>query len=70
MRYTMKGRIKRIMRECLNSKETNPIKLFYKIASMDFVRIRGHEHHFLDGACILTSFYNAGGNIDLGESLR
>jgi len=70
MRYTMKGRIKSIMCECLNSKETNPIKLFYKIAAMDFVRIHGPEHHFLDGACILTVFHNAGGNIDLKADLK
>ncbi|MBQ8002409.1 MAG: hypothetical protein IJ297_03090 [Clostridia bacterium] len=53
----------------MNTKETNPIKLFYKIAGKDFVRIHGPEHHFLDGACILTAFYNSGGEIDLEKSL-
>ena len=62
-------RIELIGRECLTSDETDPIKLFYKIACMDFVRIHGPEHHFLDGACILTAYHNAGGNIDLRECL-
>lgn len=69
MEYTMIERIERILHECLLSKEVDPIRLFYKIAEMDFVRIHGPEHHFLDGACILVAFYNAGGNIDLREGL-
>ncbi len=70
MYYTQKGRIRRIRKECLKSKETNPIKLFYQIACKDFVRIHGPEHHFLDGACLLTAFYNAGGEIDLSAGLK
>lgn len=70
MEYTMNERIENIIRECLNTTETNPIKLFYKIAKSDFVRIHGPEHHFLDGACILTAFYNAGGKIDLKAALK
>lgn len=69
MEYTMEERINHIMHECLNSKETDPVKLFFKIACMDFVRIHGPEHHFLDGACILTAFCNAGGNADLKAGL-
>ncbi len=69
MEYTMENRIELIMRECLVSDEKDPIKLFYKIACKDFVRIHGPEHHFLDGACIITAYKNAGGNIDLKESL-
>ena len=30
MKYTMNGRIRRIMKEGLNSRGTNPIKLVYK----------------------------------------
>lgn len=69
MDYTMQQRIELIMRECLSSDETDPIKLFYKIACMDFVRIHGPEHHFLDGACILVAYRNAVGNVDLREGL-
>ena len=64
MDYTMQQRIELIMRECLSSDETDPIKLFYKIACMDFVRIHGPEHHFLDGACILVAYRNAVGNVE------
>ncbi len=70
MEYTMENRIKLIEEACINSDEINPIKLFYKIAVKDFVRIHGPEHHFLDGACILTAFYNNGGKVDLKESLE
>lgn len=70
MDYTMNERIEYIKEECLKTNEINPLKLFYKIASMSFVRIHGPEHHFLDGACILTAFYNAGGSINLAECLN
>ena len=70
MEHTMEERLERIMNECINSCETNPVKLFYKIASMDFVRIHGPEHHFLDGACVLTAFCNAGGKADLKSGLK
>ena len=70
MEYTMKERLEKIMNECIDSAETNPVKLFYKIAAMDFVRIHGPEHHFLDGACILTAFCNAGGKVDLKSGLK
>lgn len=70
MEIRMKERVEGIIYECLASPETNPIKLFYKIATKDFVRIHGPEHHFLDGACVLTAFHNAGGNIDLKEGLE
>lgn len=69
MEYTMNERIESIKKECLKTKEPDPVKLFYKIATLDFVRIHGPEHHFLDGACILTAFYNAGGGIDLEKCL-
>lgn len=50
MEYTMRGRIRRIMRECLNSNETDHVNVFYKIACMDFVRTHGPEYHFSDDA--------------------
>lgn len=70
MEYTMDERNEKIIEECIKTNEINPIKLFYKIASKDFVRMHGPEHHLLDGACILTAFYNAGGNIDLKLALK
>lgn len=59
-----------ILNECINHKEKNPVEIFNSVASKEFVRIHGPEHHILDGACILTAFYNAGGKINLEEGLK
>ena len=66
----MEERAKKIVESCLQEKSTNPIEIFYTIANKDFVRIHGPEHHILDGAALLTAFFNAGGKIDLQESLN
>ena len=65
----MEERAKKIIEACLNEHSKNPVDIFYHIAQRDFVRIHGPEHHILDGAAILTAFYNAGGEIDLQNSL-
>ncbi len=62
-------RAKKIIDACVEETSKNPIEIFYNIASKDFVRIHGPEHHVLDGAALLTAFYNAGGEINLAESL-
>lgn len=36
----------------------------------DFINIHGPEHHFLDGACFLVAYKNAGGNINIEEALN
>ena len=65
----MEERAKKIINACLQETSNNPIEIFNNIAQRDFVRIHGPEHHVLDGAALLTAFYNAGGKIDLQESL-
>lgn len=65
----MEERVKKIIEECLKEKSKNPVDIFYHIAQKDFIRIHGPEHHVLDGASLLTAFYNAGGDIDLEKSL-
>ncbi len=65
----MEDRAKKIIEACSHEKSKNPIDIFDNIAQMDFVRIHGPEHHVLDGAALLTAFYNAGGQIDLQTSL-
>lgn len=65
----MEERAKKIIEACLQEKSTSPIEIFNNIAHMDFIRMHGPEHHVLDGAALLTAFYNAGGNIDLQNSL-
>ena len=66
----MEERAKKIIKACLQEKSTNPVEIFYNIAQKEFIRIHGPEHHVLDGAALLTAFYNAGGKIDLNESLN
>ena len=66
----MEERAKKIVEVCLQEKSKNPIEIFNNIANKNFVRIHGPEHHVLDGASILTAFYNAGGKIELQESLN
>lgn len=65
----MEERCRNILLMCVQSKSTNPMQIFRDIAKTDFVRIHGPEHHILDGACLLTAFYNAGGSVDLEPAL-
>ena len=66
----MKERAKKIVEACLQEKSKNLLDIFYNIAHMDFVRIHGPEHHVLDGAALLTAYYNAGGKMELQTSLH
>ena len=70
MDYTMEGRSNLIISACKDINSINPYEIFRQVASQDFVRIHGPEHHVLDGACILTAFYTAGGKIKLESSLQ
>ena len=70
MDYTLEQRSELIIAECMKSSAVDPYEIFDAVARKDFVNIHGPEHHVLDGACILTAFYNAGGKIDLGAALR
>lgn len=70
MEYTLQQRAELIISECMKMRDTSPYEIFHAIAQKDFVRIHGPEHHILDGACILTAFHNAGGNIDLPAALQ
>ena len=66
----MEDKAKKIIEACLQEKSKNPMEIFNHIAHMDFVRIHGPEHHVLDGAALLTAFYNAGGKLELQNSLN
>ena len=70
MEMTMEERCRNIVNDCLGSKEVNPVKIFYKLAGKSYIRIHGPEHHILDGACVMTAFYNAGGSVDLKKGLE
>lgn len=65
----MEERAKKIIESCLIEDSCSPVTVFLNIAKKDFVRMHGPEHHILDGAALLTAFYNAGGKIDLQASL-
>jgi hypothetical protein len=66
----MEERSKHIITMCLQEISKNPIEIFHKIAEKDFIRMHGPEHHILDGAALLTAFYNAGGALDLPQRLE
>lgn len=70
MEYSFDERCKCILDSCLKENSKNPIEIFKNIANQEFIRIHGPEHHILDGASVLTAYYNAGGTIDLKESLE
>ena len=70
MEYSLQQRAELIIAACMAKRSTNYYKIFHTIAREDYVRIHGPEHHVLDGACILTAFRNAGGNIDLRAALQ
>ncbi len=67
---TTEEKARRIIQDIQNEKGTNPVRIFKHMAAKDYIRIHGPEHHVLDGACILTAYRNAGGDIDLAESLE
>ena len=69
MEYTMQDRVQKIIEECLKTEQKDPVKIFREIASADFVRIHGPEHHILVGACLLTACKNAGAQADLPAAL-
>jgi len=70
MEYSLENRIKYIIEACLQETSKNPAEIFMKIANRDFIRIHGPEHHILDGAVLLTAYHNAGGGVDLANSLE
>lgn len=70
MEYSMEKRCENIVVACLQQKSKNPIAIFNEIAKKDYIRMHGPEHHILDGAALLTAFYNAGGELDLQQSLE
>lgn len=65
----MEERVNKIIEDCMGENSKNPIEIFNNIAHKDYIRIHGPEHHILDGAALLTAFYNAGGKLDLPQSL-
>ena len=67
---TFEEKAQRIIRDVKKEKGSNPVQIFKKIAANDYVSMHGPEHHVLDGACLLVAYHNAGGDIDIDDSLE
>lgn len=59
-----------ILRDIRQETSVVPTEIFEHIVSKGYMSIHGPEHHILDGACILTAYKNAGGQIDLDAALE
>ena len=54
---------------CLEEESKNPVAILDKMMAMPFCHMNGPEHHVMVGAALLTAYNNAGGNINLSETL-
>ncbi|MDD7735830.1 MAG: DUF5714 domain-containing protein [Bacilli bacterium] len=70
MSYTLQEKYSLIKEAVKKESSKNPILIVKKIMHEDFINIHGPEHHFLDGASFLVAYKNAGGEIDIDESLE
>lgn len=66
---TVEEKARKIVDDIKSEKGTNPVRIFKRMAANDYISMHGPEHHILDGACILVAYHNAGGKIDIDESL-
>ena len=55
--YLWKKEQRKLQKRVYNKKA----RIQFNIANKDFIRIHEPEHHILDGASLLTAFYNACG---------
>ena len=69
MDYTMEQKYQLIKDSLLKTNDKNPITILKSIMKKDFVNIHGPEHHFLDGASLMTAMKNSGLDIDLSVYL-
>lgn len=44
---------------CLAEKSKNPIEIMCKLMDLEFCNVRGHEHHMMVSAALLTAYFNA-----------
>lgn len=67
---TIREKAELIVKDIKKEQGTNPVRMFKNMATKEYINMHGPEHHILDGACLLVAYKNAGGNIDLEESLE
>jgi len=65
----MKG-IDKVVSFCLETKSKNPLEILTNLMDQEYCHMHGPEHHILVGVALLTSYYNAGGKINLKESIN
>lgn len=54
---------------CLGSTSKNPIEIMNNMMTQPFCHMHGPEHHVIVGAALLAAYKNAGGEINLHQSL-
>ena len=54
---------------CLNETSSDPIEIIEKMMCQPFCHMHGPEHHVMVGSALLTAYKNAGGDIDLRQTL-
>lgn len=54
---------------CLEENSKSPAVILERLMSQPFCHMHGPEHHVMVGAALLTSYKNAGGEIDLPTAL-
>lgn len=59
-----------IIQICLTENSKNPYEILNKLMHHPFCHIHGPEHHIMVGASLITAYKNAGGNINLVNSLN
>lgn len=67
---TLEEKGEKIIEDIKNEKSLSPVAIFRKMAKKDYISVNGPEHHVLDGASLLVAYHNAGGDIDLDDSLN
>lgn len=70
MKRSLTKKYKLIRKEVINNTSKNPVEIALNVMRKDFINIHGPEHHYVDGACFLVAYRNAGGNIDLASALN
>lgn len=54
---------------CLKETSKNPIDILEKMMKQPFCHMHGPEHHVMVGSALLTAYKNAGGDINLHQSI-
>lgn len=70
MEFTLMEKYEFIKKVLRKENEKNPIQIAKKIMKSEFISLHGPEHHFLDGACLIVAYKNAGGKIDVEKALN